>query len=306
MKRALLLAGNGKGRVSPNPMVGAVIVHDDRIIGEGFHAFYGGPHAEVNAIDSVKFRDRPLLKDSTMYVSLEPCAHHGKTPPCADLLVRTGIPRVVIATTDPNPLVAGKGIEILKNAGVEVITGILKEESEELNKRFFKAHRSGKPWIILKWAQSADGYICSFDKHGKPMPVSLSSPLSKVWMHRERAFVDAIMVGSNTEKIDNPKLDVREWGGNSPRKIKSDSSMTCHDFVENLRKQGITSLMVEGGAKILESFIREGEFDEIRIEISPVLLQKGIKAPALPDGLILKKETTCRDNKILIFLPPRL
>lgn len=302
MRRALSLAGNGEGRVSPNPMVGAVIVHDDRIIGEGFHAYYGGPHAEVNAIASVKDEDRHLLKDSTMYVTLEPCAHYGKTPPCANLIVKTGIPRVVIAAIDPNPLVGGKGVEILKDAGIEVSLGILKKESEELNRRFIKANTlSDLPWIILKWAQSSDGFMASKDPEGSPSPVKFSNDLSNVWMHRERANVDAIMVGSVTERLEHPRLNVRYWGGNSPQKITADSSIELLSFLKNLRKNGVSSLMVEGGPTILNSFIDEGFFDEIRIEISPVEIHTGISAPKLPEGLKLISEHRCRHNFILTY-----
>lgn len=298
MERALLLARNGEGRVSPNPMVGAVIVYDGKIIGEGYHAFYGGPHAEVNAINSVAEKDRELLRDSTMYVTLEPCSHHGKTPPCADLLVKTGIPRVVVATTDPNPMVAGKGCKILTDAGIEVTIGMLENESRELNRRFFKAHTSSLPWIILKWAQSSDGFIAKTDDKGNLEPVKFSNPLSSVLMHRERANVDAIMVGSNTMAIDNPRLDVRLWGGNSPRRVYPDSGKTLFSQLESLRKDGITSLMVEGGAKLLKSFIEEGLYDEIRVETSPDLIQSGLKAPDIPDNVYPVAQQICRNNII--------
>lgn len=301
MKRALLLAKNGEGRVSPNPMVGAVIVHDNRIIGEGFHAFYGGPHAEVNAIRNVRDNDVDLLCKSTIYVTLEPCAHYGKTPPCAELIVKTGIPRVVIAMEDPNPLVAGKGISILRKAGIKVESGILEEESKKLNKRFIKAHTSPRPWIILKWAQSEDGYMAAADEQGKLHPVGFSSPVSKVWMHRERANVDAIMVGTNTEAIDRPRLNVRFWGGNSPKRIFPDSKQDLNSFVQNLKKEGISSLMVEGGLKLLTNFINSGLYDEIRIETAPVKLFSGLSSPMLPKGLNLIKEEVCGDNKIQYF-----
>ena len=301
MRRAIELARKGAGWTSPNPMVGAVIVHNDRIIGEGFHARYGGPHAEVNAINSVSDSDRHLLKDSTMYVTLEPCAHYGKTPPCADLIVKTGIPGVVVSILDPNPLVAGKGVKILRDSGVEVVTGILEDESKELNRRFLKAHSSPEPWVILKWAQSADGFMAIVDGNGKPKPVRFSSPISTVWMHRERAKVDAIMVGSKTELIDSPRLNVRDWGGNSPKKVIADSSFDCKTFVENLRAEGVTSLMVEGGATLLKSFISENVFDEIRVEISSVKLRHGLPAPALPEGIYLHHHEICQGNMILYF-----
>lgn len=301
MRRALQLALNGEGRVSPNPMVGAVIVHGDRIIGEGFHAFYGGPHAEVNAVNSVKDCDRNLLKDSRMYVTLEPCAHYGKTPPCAELLVKTGIPEVVVAMTDPNPKVAGKGIKILEDAGIKVETGMLEEESRELNRRFMRAHSSSLPWIILKWAESADGFMAALDENENPHGVKLSSSLSSIWMHRERGNVDAILVGKNTEKIDSPKLTTRLWGGNSPKKYVANKKIDPKEFSENLRKEGATSIMVEGGPKLLESFIKSGTYDEIRIEKSPVLIGKGLKAPQLPKDVKSVSTEMCRDNVILVY-----
>lgn len=302
MQRALALARNGEGRVSPNPMVGAVIVSPDgRIIGEGYHATYGCAHAEVNAINSVKEADRHLLKESTIYVTLEPCAHHGKTPPCADLIVRTGIPRVVIGSPDPNPLVAGKGVEILKRAGVEVEEGVMKEECQRLNKRFMKAHTSPIPWIILKWAQSADGFMAYKDEKGNLIPVKFSTPLSSVWMHRERANVDAIMVGENTENLEHPQLNVRFWGGNSPRKLVATGQLNLPEYLKNLRKEGVTSLMVEGGPTLLKSFIEENLYDEIRVEISPMVLNTGIRAPQLPQELTCVKTEKCEANTIQLF-----
>lgn len=301
MRRALLLAKKGEGRVSPNPMVGAVITHGNRIIGEGFHAYYGGHHAEVNAINSVRPEDRDLLKDSTLYVTLEPCAHHGKTPPCAKLVVKTGIPRVVVGSADPNPLVAGKGVKILKEAGIEVTQGVLEKECNVLNKRFMKAHTGERPWILLKWAQSADGFMAGFDKDGNPVPVKFSSTLSSVWMHRERASSDAILIGSNTEKTDHPQLNVRKWGGNSPKKYVAKGGVELKSYVEDLRREGITSLMVEGGATLLKSFIKEGLYDEIRVETSAIILGKGIKAPQLPDGLTLVETEKIRDNVVNVF-----
>ena len=301
MRRALQLARNGEGRVSPNPMVGAVIVYNDRIIGEGFHANYGEAHAEVNAINSVKLEDRELLKDSTIYVTLEPCAHFGKTPPCANLIVKTGIPRVVIGSTDPNPKVAGKGIRILEDAGIEVVKGIMAKECNELNKRFLKAHTCDRPRIILKWAQSTDGFMAGKDNDGNSVPVKFSSPLSSVWMHRERANTDAILIGANTERIDKPQLNVRYWGGNSPKKLVAEGNIDVREYCRNLRKDGITSLMVEGGPKLLESFIKNGLYDEIRVETSPLILGKGLKAPAIPEDLTLINSEKIRDNIISTY-----
>lgn len=301
MRRALQLALNGEGRVSPNPMVGAIIVHNGRIIGEGFHAFYGGPHAEVNAVRSVKEEDRHLLKDSTIYVTLEPCAHFGKTPPCANLIVDCGIPEVMIGALDPNPLVAGKGVKILENAGVKVGSGILEKDCIDINRRFIKAQTSEYPWILLKWAQSADGFMAKLDNEGNPCPVKFSSPISSVWMHRQRATVDAILIGSNTQKIDNPKLNVRLWGGDSPKKIVVEGNQDLDILLKNLRKEGITSIMVEGGSKLLNSFINKGLYDEIRVETSPIVLSKGIKAPHLPDNITLIDSFLCGDNEIRTF-----
>ena len=301
MWRALQLAKNGEGHVSPNPRVGAVIVAHGRIIGEGFHRKFGGPHAEVNAINSVKSVDRPLLAEATIYVTLEPCAHYGKTPPCAELIVKTGIPEVIVGALDPNPLVAGKGIKILEGAGIKVETGILAEESRELNRRFFKAHTTSRPWIILKWAQSADGFMAAIDDKGSTQPVKFSNPVSIVWMHKERANVDAITVGKNTLRIDNPRLDTRHWTGKSPIKKLIDSHINCKDFVEELRKEGVTSLMVEGGASLLHSFIKDDLFDEIRIETSPHKLGNGLSSPPLPQNLVLRDYFKCRDNIISIF-----
>ena len=298
MKRALQLARNGEGRVSPNPMVGAVIVYQDSIIGEGYHANYGGPHAEVNAINSVREEDRKNLKDSTMYVTLEPCAHYGKTPPCANLLVDMGIRKVVVGILDPNKKVAGKGVEILRNNGAEVKVGLLEEECREINRRFLKAHSSDYPWIILKWAQSSDGLMAAFDDHGNSIPFHFSNPLTLSLMHRERSAVDAIIVGSNTEKNEHPRLDVRYWGGNSPKKYVAEGNINLNDFLKYLRKEGVTSLMVEGGPKLLESFIKEGFYDEIRKEISPINLEKGLRAPDLPSGLKLKHIDNFRGNVI--------
>ena len=298
MKRALHLARNGEGRVSPNPMVGAVIVYGNRIIGEGFHANYGGPHAEVNALNSVREEDKKFLKDSTIYVTLEPCAHYGKTPPCAELLVEKGIKKVIVGITDPNEKVSGKGVEILRQNGAEVVTGVLEDDCREINRRFLKAHTSNYPWIILKWAQSIDGFMAGIDKNCKPMPIKISNSVSSVYMHRERAKVDAIIVGSNTEKIEHPRLDVRLWGGNSPNKYVAEGNINLEEFLKNIRKEGVSSLMVEGGPRLLESFIKDGFFDEIRREISETKLEKGLMAPALPKGIRLKELKSCRRNMI--------
>lgn len=288
MRRALELAWSGAGHVSPNPMVGAVIVAPDgRIIGEGYHRKYGEGHAEVNAMASVEERDIPLIKDSTIYVTLEPCSHYGKTPPCAKLLIDNGIKRCVIGIGDPNPKVAGRGIKMLRDAGIEVKENVLRDECEAINERFFTAHTKRRPWILLKWAETADGAMNAPDGS----PISISSPSTRALMHRERSMCDAIMVGTGTLLADNPTLTTRHWPGNSPRPVIFDSprikdeairnqlkvlsrkpiilnaGMTLEDNMRMLYEQyGITSLMVEGGRTLIKSFMDAGLFDRIRIE----------------------------------------
>ena len=297
MRRALQLAAMGQGQVSPNPMVGAVIVCDGKIIGEGYHRQWGGPHAEVNAVASVA--DKTKLSRSTMYVTLEPCSHYGKTPPCAELIIKNGIPRVVVGAMDPFEKVRGRGVDMLRKAGVDVVTGVLEKECEELNKHFMTAHKSGRPFVLLKWAESNDGFISG--KGGEP--VALSNELTKMWMHRERSRYDAIMVGTNTIITDNPQLSVREWPGRNPRCITFDlkgrlpndcqvigkegtivvtENIPLDDLLGRLYKEhGITSLMVEGGAKLLQSFLDDGCYDEVRIERSTLKIGEGIKAPKI-------------------------
>lgn len=301
MRRALQLARGGEGRVAPNPMVGAVVVARDRIIGEGFHRTYGGPHAEVNAIASVTEADLPLLREATVYVTLEPCSHYGKTPPCALLLVEKGIKRVVIGAPDPNPLVAGRGVSMLREAGIEVTEGVLLNECMAINRRFMTFHSLHRPWVLLKWAQSADGFMAAIDEAGNPRPVAFSNPLSSVWMHRERAGVQAIMVGSHTILTDHPRLDVRLWAGNNPEKIGCPHGLDLRRLMDDLTRRGITSLMVEGGPTLLASFIREGLYDEIRIETAPATLGKGLRSPLLPPDLESVGNSSCRGNGIAVF-----
>ncbi|MDE7418851.1 MAG: bifunctional diaminohydroxyphosphoribosylaminopyrimidine deaminase/5-amino-6-(5-phosphoribosylamino)uracil reductase RibD [Muribaculaceae bacterium] len=278
MKRALQLARLGEGLVSPNPMVGAVIVSSDgKIIGEGYHHRYGGPHAEVCAIRSVKESDQNLLKDSTIYVTLEPCSHYGKTPPCAKLIIDTGIPRVVVGSADPFPEVSGRGIRMLRDAGVEVMENVLRDECDALNVRFLTAHRLGRPWIQLKWAQSADGFMAGIDNDGQPYPVKFSTPVSSIWMHRRRSMVDAIMVGKNTLEIDKPRLDCRHWPGHAPRRVEPQHNL--EQQMHELYKEGVTSLMVEGGPTLLQSFIDLGLYDDVKIEIAEKKLETGLPAP---------------------------
>lgn len=320
LQRCIELALLGAGNVSPNPMVGAVVVHNDRIIGEGYHRKYGEAHAEVNAINQVldNFSNATeLLSESIIYVSLEPCAHYGKTPPCADLIINHQIPTVVVGCRDPFSQVNGRGIEKLKEAGITVITGIMEQECQELNKRFFTRVQKQRPYIILKWAQTADGYFAPDDGS----QYWITGPEARKLVHKWRGDEDAILVGKNTAKIDNPRLNTREWPGKSPkrvvidRRLELDSSLHLFDqtvetlvfneiktdidgkikyialedfnnFVPQyilfqLYIQDIQSVIIEGGAATLNSFIEVGLWDEARIFTGSISLNKGIKAPVV-------------------------
>ncbi len=305
MRRALELARHGELDASPNPMVGAVIVAPDgRIIGEGWHRRCGQGHAEVNAVASV--RDKALLKDATMFVTLEPCAHYGKTPPCARLIIETGIPRVVIGCADPFAKVAGRGIAMLREAGVEVEVGMLGKECMALNEKFMTAHTHRRPFVTLKWAESADGFI---DGH-------ISTPLNSCAVHRLRATHDAILVGSGTWLADRPGLDTRLFAGHSPRRVVLDRRGRITDAPDDVlvmrdygslaevletiyTDHGITSLLVEGGAEVLRSFMDEGLWDRIRIERSPLAIHGKVPAPSLPADIRIKG-TSKTDNHDII------
>lgn len=314
MKRCLELAYLGVGAVFPNPMVGAVIVHQGKIIGEGYHKKYGEAHAEVNAVNSVK--DTSLLSEATIYVSLEPCAHFGKTPPCADLLVLHKFKKVVIACQDTFSEVSGKGIERLKNAGIEVVVGVLEQEARELNHRFFTFHEQKRPYVILKWAQTKDGFIDrNRTQHEKGINW-ITGKGTKQLVHKWRSEEMAILVGKTTVLNDNPSLTVREWRGNNPIRIILDSSLeipenvavfskdaptivfntkqnreegttrwiklennSIAEILAELYRQNIQSVIVEGGKKILESFLDNGVWDEARILIGNTEFKEGIKAP---------------------------
>jgi diaminohydroxyphosphoribosylaminopyrimidine deaminase/5-amino-6-(5-phosphoribosylamino)uracil reductase len=311
MRRAMELATLARGNVSPNPLVGSVVVYDNKIIGEGWHQKYGEAHAEVNAIRSVM--DKSLLPKSTLYVNLEPCSHFGKTPPCADLLIHERIKRVVVSNIDSNPLVAGNGIKKLRAAGIEVLTDVLKEDGRELNKRFFTVVEKKRPYIILKWAQTSDGFIAreNFDSKW------ISSDVSRQLVHRWRSEEDAILVGSGTALHDNPRLNVRDWSGRDPvrividRHLKLSTDLNVFDGRQrtisfNLKKseidgktefvkvsegnfladlllylfdQKIQSIIIEGGAQTLRAFINENLWDEARVFTSANTFEKGIKAP---------------------------
>ena len=329
IRRCIQLARNGMCNAAPNPMVGAVIVHNDRIIGEGYHARCGEGHAEVNAIRSVK--DESLLQESTIYVSLEPCSHYGKTPPCADLIIRKGIPRVVVGCVDPFSLVSGRGIQKLKDAGIDVKVGVLEAECRQLIKRFVTFNTQQRPYITLKWAESADGFIDINREEGQP--VVLSTPITSMYVHKQRAEHHAILVGRKTALLDNPSLTTRNWYGKNPVRLVIDKELTLPtslklfdgsaptwvftaqdkastsqvtyfklDFsrsilpqiLQKLYENKLQALLVEGGSQLLQSFIDEGLWDEIYTEHAATILGNGVKGPVIPAGY--KKNFLRRDG----------
>jgi len=297
MHRALKLAVLGLGKAQPNPLVGAVIVHNDNIIGEGFHQQYGAPHAEVNAINAVE--NHELLKKSTIYVNLEPCSHYGKTPPCASLIVEKQIPKVVIGMRDPNQKVNGKGIEMLKNEGVEVIENVLKEESMLLNKRFITWHTKKRPYIFLKWAQTKNGFmdINRMEvEHNIHTKYWITNEALSIWTHKMRNEEQAILIGYNTLLNDNPQLTNRFYGSNQPQRfvwcdereprIKSDSFIFLKgeitDVLDELYGQNIQSVIVEGGKKLLQRFLDANLWDEIFVLVGNIEWTNGTLAPNIP------------------------
>ena len=296
MRRCLQLAAGGFINARPNPMVGAVIVCGDRIIGEGYHVRCGEGHAEVNAFASVNTADEVLLPRSTVYVSLEPCAHYGKTPPCADLIVRKGVRRVVVGCTDPFAKVSGRGIQRIREAGIEVTVGVLERECLDLNRRFITFHSKGRPYILLKWAQTADGFI---DDHGHAL--AISTPFTKMLVHRLRAENDAILVGRVTDEREHPQLNVRLWHGRSPRRIVLGNGTDLHRLLATLHDDNIQSLMVEGGAVTLRSFISSGLWDEIRVETSGMTVGGGTAAPQLPENAVAVADVTYDNNRIVTY-----
>lgn len=294
MRRCIQLAKNGRQNAKPNPMVGAVIVSaDGRIIGEGYHVRCGEGHAEVNAFASVNQEDETLLKEATMYVSLEPCSHYGKTPPCADLIIRKGVRRVVVGCIDEFAEVQGRGIKKLQNAGIEVEVGILEEECKALNRRFFTFHREKRPYIILKWAQTANGFI---DDQYKPMQIS--NDFTKMLSHKLRAEEDAILVGRVTNERDHPQLTVRDWHGQNPKRLVIDHTHPLN--LESLHAHNIQSLIVEGGAETLRSFLVQNLWDEIRVETNTTMtVSGGTRAPQIPANVeVIRSESY--DNQMII------
>lgn len=346
MARCLELALNGQGNVAPNPMVGALIVHNDTIIGEGYHIKYGDLHAEINAINSVK--DKSLLSNSTLYLSLEPCSHYGKTPPCTDTIISMNIPRIVIATMDFNPKVMGRGIEILRKAGREVTVGVMEDEARDLNRRFFTFHTKKRPYIILKWAQTIDGFIDALRNPSDPVaPIWITNELSRSLVHRWRSEEQAILIGTRTVEKDNPKLNVRDWSGRTPTRVIIDRKLRLPieanvfdgciptllfignnaaasvrktqfaaipnleiitiDFAKGMEMQllkelydrNLNSVMIEGGAMIINSFAEKNLWDEARVFVGNKFFYDGVKAPTFARELCSYDELG--DSKLFTY-----
>jgi diaminohydroxyphosphoribosylaminopyrimidine deaminase / 5-amino-6-(5-phosphoribosylamino)uracil reductase len=342
MQRCLDLAALGLGTVSPNPMVGAIIVHDGQIIGEGYHEIYGQAHAEVNAVNQVLANHanaEDLLRNSTIYVSLEPCAHYGRTPPCADLIIKHRIPRIIVGCRDPFEQVNGKGIEKLQEAGLEVTTGVLENECKWLNRRFFTRVQQKRPYVILKWAQTADGFFAPADKS----QLWITGGESRRLVHKWRSEEDAVLVGKNTVFVDNPQLNTRYWPGKSPKRVVIDRKLelpqnlniydqrietlifnevktgierkikyiALEDFERfvpqyilfQLYLQDIQSVIIEGGAHTLNSFIEAGLWDEARVFTGNTVLERGIKAPNIT-GTAVEQLTIGKDQLQIFYHNP--
>jgi len=340
MRRCFELAVKGLGLTRTNPVVGSVIVHEGKIIGEGYHHEFGGPHAEVNAIRSVK--NKEVLRESTLYCSLEPCSHYGKTPPCSLLIQQSGIPRVVVANLDPNPQVSGEGLRQLREAGVEVTARVLEEEGFHLNRRFFTYHTKKRPYIILKWARTSDGYIDLVRKPGDPIgPNWITDEVARTLVHKWRSEEAAVLVGTNTVVNDNPQLNVRRWMGKNPvrisidrngrltpdlhimdgsldtlifsclpdsypggvRSVLIDPGFSLDELLAELYNQHIISIMVEGGAELLNSFLEEGAWDEARVFTGKVSFGKGIAAPVISSEP--EKEVMFMGSRLSVFRGPQ-
>jgi len=334
----LELALLGKGNVAPNPLVGCVIVHNEKIIGEGYHKNYGGPHAEPNALSSVS--DLSFLAKSTLYVNLEPCSHFGKTPPCANTIVSAGIKKVVIANRDPFAAVDGRGIKILQDKGIEVISGLLEKEGAELNKRFFTFHHKKRPFVILKWAQTQDGFIDRI-RNQDESPLIISNSENSALVHLWRSEESAIMVGAHTVLMDNPSLTVRNVNGKNPIRICVDNekteiewskfnltdqsaptliynktkskkiencefislpSLSLNNILQDLHSRNIQSIIIEGGSKLLNSFIELDLWDEARISTGTIKIEVGVEAPRIKGEL--KSNFSCGDKcNVSVFSP---
>ena len=337
MARCLQLALNGEGNTYPNPLVGSVIVHNDKIIGEGFHRKAGEPHAEVNAINSVK--DKGLLKYSTLYVNLEPCAHFGRTPPCSLAIISHKIPRVVIGCVDTFSQVSGKGIEMMRNAGVDVTTGVLEKESRYLNRRFFTFHEKGRPFVILKWAQTFDGFIDIDREPEAPVqPTWITNEWARRAVHKQRSIEQAILVGTNTALKDDPSLTLRDWTGNSPKRIVIDRSLklpetmkvfsgkeetivlneikngkrnnilyskvnltnnSAENILNALKELELQSVIIEGGRHTLNSFLEAGLWDEAYVYTGEKWFVNGVKAPYIK--LAPEEKLEFGDSKLFVY-----
>ncbi len=339
MGRAIELASLAAGNTSPNPLVGAVIVHDNKIIGEGYHIKAGEAHAEVVAINSVK--DKHLLCDATLYVNLEPCSHYGRTPPCTGMIIEKKVPRVVIGTTDPSKKVAGRGIKMLREAGIDVTTGILEDESRELNKRFFTYHEKGRPYIILKWARSSDGFLDRPRSNKEIGPNWITGMEERVLVHKWRSEEDAILIGDRTACNDDPALDVRLWGGKNPRRfVLSESAnlpvglrifkgeppavifslgttqkkgkaiyapltgreKALEEILAFMYNNEILSLIIEGGNIVLSQFIEAGLWDEARIFTGDIVFGKGLESPVIEGDIIAKQDFPA--SSLVCLIPP--
>ena len=296
MHRCLQLAEYGRYGAKPNPMVGAVIVAGDRIIGEGYHERCGQGHAEVNAFASVSPSDEKLLPAATMYVSLEPCAHYGKTPPCARLIIEKGIKNVVVGCVDSFSKVSGKGIAMMREAGINVKVGILAEKCRWLNRRFFTFNERKRPYITLKWAQTVNGFI---DNEGTIL--SISTTFTRQLVHKLRAENDAILVGRTTYLRDHPKLDVRHWTGESPYSYILSHSNTIDNIINDCYENNRQSLLVEGGLATLNSFIDADLWDEIRVETAPFTVANGTEAPRIPSSASLNDKVEFDNNIIALY-----
>ncbi len=335
MRRCLDLAQKGKSYAAPNPLVGAVLVHNERIIGEGFHKQFGEAHAEVNALNSVTEKDRKLIPESTLFVTLEPCAHHGKTPPCALRIIEEGIKKVVVCNDDPFPKVDGRGYALLENAGVTITKGVLEKEGRWLNRRFFCAQELQRPYVILKWAQTADGFIAP--KDGSRFQIS--NKHSRLLVHKWRTEEAAILVGTRTALNDDPQLTARLWKGKQPVRILIDRKLSVpssseifgddantmvvnelknetqnhvrfaslkfdeslvSSVLQMLHQQNIQSVIVEGGAATLQHFFRQNLWDEARIFTAPFTLKMGIQVPSLTNAT-LAFSTAIGDDLLSVF-----
>lgn len=300
MRRCLQLARGGRQNAKPNPMVGAVIVWQGQIIGEGYHVRCGEGHAEVNAFASVRPADEAKLRESTIYVSLEPCSHFGRTPPCADLIVSKGVRRVVVGCVDPFARVHGRGIQRMRDAGIEVTVGVLEQECLALNSRFVTFNTHSRPYILLKWCCSANGFL-----DNQFHPTMFSTPFTQMLSHKLRAEHDAILVGRVTDERDRPQLNVRQWSGPDPKRIVLSRALP-YDFsrpvlpqlLADLHAQGVQSLIVEGGAQTLQSFLEADLWDEIRVETAPQTVLGGTPAPCVPPCAVLKRQDDYDGNII--------